>query len=268
MKSDVVDVLIVGAGPVGLTLANDLAARRVSFRIIDALPEPTRNSRAHGLQSRTLEGLDALGLAAPMLVAAQRPPPPMIVLSGMKTIARLDLGSFHHEPSPYQLVIWQQRIEQVLNDALDHRGHCVERARHLVTFEMDSAGVVAQVEQATGNRNIIRAGWIVGCDGGRSTVRETLGLKMRGATIPNTFLLGEFDIDWKRSRDAMYEWWHKDGMASAIYIDFTKKWHVIIESAESESKSPSLDRMRALFRDRTGDDEVEDHRHRAGADPR
>jgi 2-polyprenyl-6-methoxyphenol hydroxylase-like FAD-dependent oxidoreductase len=65
------DILIVGAGPVGLTLANDLAARGINFRIIDALPEATRNSRAHGMQSRTLEGLDVLGLAESMLAVAQ-----------------------------------------------------------------------------------------------------------------------------------------------------------------------------------------------------
>jgi 2-polyprenyl-6-methoxyphenol hydroxylase-like FAD-dependent oxidoreductase len=61
------DILIVGAGPVGLTLANDLAARGVSLRIIDALAEAMRKSRAHGLQSRTLEVLDTLGLGEAML---------------------------------------------------------------------------------------------------------------------------------------------------------------------------------------------------------
>jgi 2-polyprenyl-6-methoxyphenol hydroxylase-like FAD-dependent oxidoreductase len=66
-----VDVLIVGAGPVGLTLANDLVARGVSCRIIDQLAEPTRRSRAHALQSRTLEALDTIGLAKSIIAAAQ-----------------------------------------------------------------------------------------------------------------------------------------------------------------------------------------------------
>jgi 2-polyprenyl-6-methoxyphenol hydroxylase-like FAD-dependent oxidoreductase len=76
------EVLIVGAGPVGLTLANDLAIRGVPFKIIDRLSEPTRNSRAHGLQSRTLEVLDKLDLAQPIIEASQHPQPPLLILSG------------------------------------------------------------------------------------------------------------------------------------------------------------------------------------------
>jgi 2-polyprenyl-6-methoxyphenol hydroxylase-like FAD-dependent oxidoreductase len=256
MKTDT-DVLIVGAGPVGLTLANDLAARGVPFRIIDLLAEPTRNSRAHGLQSRTLEELDALGLAEPLLAAAQHPQPAFLILSGQKTVARIDFSRFHHEPFPYQLVIWQQRVERVLQTALEQRGHSVERSTRLLTFEMDEEGVTAHVERGNGHQDTLRAAWIVGCDGGRSTVRETLGLKMHGTTIPHNFMLGEFDIHWNRSRDAMYEWWHKDGMVSATYIDFTNKWHIIVEYTESQHESPSLDWMQALFRKRTGDPDVE-----------
>src|SRR5438093_13664375 len=105
-----VDVLIVGAGPVGLTLANDLVARGISVRIIDQLAEPTRRSRAHGLQSRTLEALDTVGLAKSIMAAAQHPQPPFLILSRDRAIARIDFASFLHAPYQYQLVIWQQRI--------------------------------------------------------------------------------------------------------------------------------------------------------------
>ena len=251
------DVIIVGAGPVGLTLANDLAMRGVPFRIIDRLTEPNRNSRAHGMQSRTLEALDHLGLAGPMLAAAQHPQPTVLFLSGNKTVARLDPTSFHHQPYPYQLIIWQQRVERVLQDALEKRGHNVERSTRLVTFEMDNDGVTAHVDRGTVGRDVIRARWIVGCDGGHSAVRKTLGLKMRGAAIPHKFLLGEFDVKWRRSGDATYEWWHKDGMAAAIYIDFTQKWHVIVEYNEGRNGPPTVERMCALFRERTDDHRVE-----------
>jgi 2-polyprenyl-6-methoxyphenol hydroxylase-like FAD-dependent oxidoreductase len=251
-----VDVLIVGAGPVGLTLANDLVARGVSCRIIDQLAEPTRRSRAHALQSRTLEALDTIGLAKSIIAAAQNPQPPFLILSGERTIARIDFASFLHVPYPYLIIIWQQRIERVLEGELAGRGLQVERGTRLVSFEMNSGGVIAKVDRGGGNWDAIRASWIIGCDGGHSTVRHALGLQMQGTTMPGCFWLGEFDIDWKRSRDILYEWWHRDGIATADYIDFTAKWHVAIECRRDSGGAPDLAKMCALFRKRTANNEV------------
>jgi 2-polyprenyl-6-methoxyphenol hydroxylase-like FAD-dependent oxidoreductase len=254
MRADI-DVLIVGAGPVGLTLANDLAARNVSLRILERLPEPNRNSRAHGLQSRTLEALDRLGLAEPILAAAQTPQPPFLIFSGKKVVARIDFTSFIHEPYPFTVVIWQQRIERVLEQALLQRGYTVERSTRLVKFKMDTDGVTAEVER-DGTPDTVRAKWIVGCDGGHSTVRETLGLKMEGITLPGRFWLGEFDLDWRKPRDTIYEWWHRGGMASAVFIDFTNKWHLFVESNKVPKGTPDLPQMELLFREHTGEQDA------------
>jgi 2-polyprenyl-6-methoxyphenol hydroxylase-like FAD-dependent oxidoreductase len=249
------DVLIVGAGPVGLTLANDLAARGISFRIVDLLPEATCNSRAHGLQSRTLEVLDRLNLAEPRANAGGRSTaqPPLLILSDKTVVARINFTSFPHEPYPFSLIIWQQRIERVLEVALAKRGHRVERPRRLLKLEMDAEGTAAHLQCAGHGSNIVRASWVVGCDGGHSTVREQLGLKMEGTTLPGRFWLGEFDLDWTRSRDAMYQWWYKGGMAAALFIDFTNKWHLYVGSERIPQGAPDLARMQALFREHTGE---------------
>ncbi|MBV8835023.1 MAG: FAD-dependent monooxygenase [Alphaproteobacteria bacterium] len=246
------DVLIVGAGAVGLTLANDLAARGVDVVIIDALAEPTRNSRAHGLQSRTLECLDVLDLARPILAAAQRPQPPFLIMSGQKELARIDFSAFAHAPFPYQLVVWQQSIERTLAAALQQRARHVARGVQLENFAVDETGVTARLAAPEDERTI-RARFIVGCDGGHSAVRHGLGLSMKGQTLPGCFWLGEFDLDWERSRDAIYEWWHEDGMVAAIYIDFNEKWHVFVEFTDGERAEPTLDELQAIFRDRTGE---------------
>jgi hypothetical protein len=70
----------------------------------------------------------------------------MVILSGEKVVARIDFASFHHEPYPYQLLIWQQRIERTLQDALQQCGHAVERSTRLLRFAMDKAVVTAQIE--------------------------------------------------------------------------------------------------------------------------
>jgi hypothetical protein len=87
-------------------------------------------------------------------------------------------------------------------------------------------------------------------------VRETLGLKMLGTTMPGCFWLGEFDIAWRRSPDTMYEWWHEDGSAGAIYIDFTQKWHVHVQFHADQGTEPEAARMEAVFRERVGDHNV------------
>jgi 2-polyprenyl-6-methoxyphenol hydroxylase-like FAD-dependent oxidoreductase len=252
-ENQFVDVLIVGAGPVGLTLANDLAGRGASCRIIDQLAEPTRRSKAHGMQSRTLEALDTIGLAEPIMAAAQRPQPPFLILSGDRQIARIDFASFLHSPYPYQVVIWQQRIERVLESELEKRGHQIERGKRLLFFEMNGGGVTATVDPGGGENETIRSKWIIGCDGGQSTVRHVLNLPMQGTTMSGCFWLGEFDIAWRRPRDTMYEWWHKDGMVATDYIDFTDKWHVFVEFRQDPKEKPNLATMSALFRERTED---------------
>jgi len=94
----------------GLTLANDLAARGIPLRVIDPLPEPVRESRAHGFGARTLLALDKLGLVEPMLAAAKQPPPILREYFGGDLVAELDLGAVPRDPYPSMLAIFQQRV--------------------------------------------------------------------------------------------------------------------------------------------------------------
>ena len=93
-------VLIAGAGVGGLTLANSLAMRGITFRVIDPLQEPVRDSRAHGFGNRTLLALDKLGLVEPMLAAAQQPPPVLREYFGRTLVGEYDLGAVPRDPYP------------------------------------------------------------------------------------------------------------------------------------------------------------------------
>jgi 2-polyprenyl-6-methoxyphenol hydroxylase-like FAD-dependent oxidoreductase len=139
-------VLIAGAGVGGLTLANDLTSRGIPVRVIDPLPEPVRDSRAHGFGGRTLLALDKLGLVEPMLAAAKQPPPVLREYFGGTLVGGFDFAAVPHDPYPAMLAIFQQRVVRVLETALIERGHRVEWSTGLTSFDMDDNGVLATVD--------------------------------------------------------------------------------------------------------------------------
>ncbi|MGW1742910.1 FAD-dependent monooxygenase [Nocardia sp. NPDC001965] len=244
------EVLIVGAGPVGLTLANDLAQRGVPIRIIDALPTANPHAKAHGLQARTLEGLDIIGLGGAMMRAAVTPQPTILNWANGRAVSELPAGGALRLPYPYQLSIWQQAIEKVLADSLAELGHQVHRSSRLVDFEIDEDGVDVEIEQ-DGGRHRIRVGWIVGCDGGRSAVRNRLGLQMHGDAEPGKWFIGEFDMDWNTSRDVIFFGRHRKGSAIAFFDPHTERWHAWVTLLED--KIPlTLENFNEIWHEYTG----------------
>jgi 2-polyprenyl-6-methoxyphenol hydroxylase-like FAD-dependent oxidoreductase len=197
-------VLIVGAGPTGLVLACDLARRGVPVRIIEKAPAFFTGSRGKGLQPRTLEVLDDLGVIDTVLAEAAEYPP----------IRRYADGSViwegrMHEPEeptpevPYPdiLMLPQARTEQLLRDRLAELGGTVERGVELTGFEQDETGVTAIL--STGP---VRAAYLVGADGGRSTVRKRLGVGFEGETYETErMLVGDVRVDGL-DRDHWHAW--------------------------------------------------------------
>ncbi|GAB3150469.1 FAD-dependent monooxygenase [Microbispora hainanensis] len=175
------DVLIVGAGPTGLTLAVDMARRGVASRIVDESPEPVAGSKGKGLQPRTQEVFDDLGVIGPILAAAT-PYPPLHVRMGAVPIwrARMHKSAAATDAVPYPTVLMhpQWRTEAVLRERLAELGGQVEQGSALTGFEQDADGVSARL--GTGER--VRARYLVAADGGRSQVRKALGIGFAGET--------------------------------------------------------------------------------------
>jgi 2-polyprenyl-6-methoxyphenol hydroxylase-like FAD-dependent oxidoreductase len=244
------DVLIVGAGPVGLTLANDLAQRGISFTIIDPLSEANPHAKAHGLQSRTLEALDMIGLGRAMVENSVHPEPTILNWQSGRYVGEMPAGGPPHHPYPYQLSIWQQAVEKVLEDHLVSAGHVVQRNCRLLDFEQDGTGVTARLDR-NGELSELRAGWLVGCDGGRSMVRSTLGLEMSGHTEPGKWFIGEFDVDWDMPRDIIFINRHTTGSAIACFDPHLDRWHVWVTLLDDELPL-TLENFNAVWRDYTG----------------
>jgi 2-polyprenyl-6-methoxyphenol hydroxylase-like FAD-dependent oxidoreductase len=174
--------IIVGAGPTGLTLAIELARRSVSFRLIDAAEGPFRGSRGKGIQPRTLEVFEDLGVIRAILEAGM-PYPAFRVHLGPLSLRLGPMGGHQQAtervPYPSLWLVPQYRTEEILRDRLAQLGGQVEFGTAFERVAQDDRGV--HVHLSTGE--VVTGEYLVGCDGGHSAVRKALGSALRGETL-------------------------------------------------------------------------------------
>jgi 2-polyprenyl-6-methoxyphenol hydroxylase-like FAD-dependent oxidoreductase len=200
------EVLICGAGPSGLTLAIDLARRGIAFRLIDKREAHFNGSRGKGLQPRSLEVFEDLGILDRVVALGGLYP-------GLRTY-RAD-GSYNDSPimeqtpanpaEPFVLPVMvpQFRTEQAMRERLTELGHGVEYGRELLGFEQDELGVTARIQRQD-SEETIRARYLIGADGGRSLVRHALEVGFPGKTLGVRALVADVVLTGL-TRDA----WHR-----------------------------------------------------------
>ncbi|MFD9322296.1 FAD-dependent monooxygenase [Streptomyces sp. NPDC060053] len=188
------DVLIAGAGPVGLSAAAELRRQGVRCRLVDRLPARLPYAKAVGIQPRTLEIWDRMGLARPMLEAAAVLRGQLTYVNGQER-ARIELTLPPEVPYAFA-ALPQYETERLLEEYVAGLGTSVERGTELLSFTQDQDGVTARLRKASGAEEEVRAGYLIGCDGAHSTVRKGLGLGYEGAAFDEEYMLGDVETDW------------------------------------------------------------------------
>ncbi|MGW4794802.1 FAD-dependent monooxygenase [Nonomuraea sp. NPDC004297] len=257
-----VDVLIVGGGPTGLTLACELARRGVTFRVIDRSPEFHHQSRGKGIQPRSLEVFDDLGVVQDFLDAGTAEMPARIHMD-RRFVAELHLLAGAHPrpdvPYPTLVLLPQWRTERILRARLAELGGHVELGLQLADLEQSDNQVVAHL--ATGE--VIHASYLVGCDGGGSAVREAAGIAFPGLVSETEhYLLGDVEVDGL-PRDGSYVWYAADESSVGLaLLPGTQSWQfglTVRPGEEGAGQEPSLELFQRLFAQRTGRTDVRLH---------
>lgn len=200
------DVLIAGAGPTGLMLALWLAKLGIKVRIADPKSGPVKESRAIGVQARTLEFYDQLGIGDEALAEGS----PFGGINffvngqwrGVVNVGRMGEGL---TPHPYLYSLTQDKNEELLVSHLAEAGVTVDWETKITAFTQDAGSVTATLERGE-HTQTVRAKYLAGCDGGGSIVRHTLGIPLSGGTYAERFYVADVILSGKvRDHDANLE---------------------------------------------------------------
>jgi 2-polyprenyl-6-methoxyphenol hydroxylase-like FAD-dependent oxidoreductase len=256
------DVLICGAGAAGLTLAIDLARRGISFRLIEKLDDPFRGSRGKGIQPRTQEVFEDLGILD-RLVAAGGLYPRQREYRDDCSFTDADAVEAEQatpaEPYHLPLMVPQFLTERVMRERLAELGHRPGFGCELIGFTQDAQGVLARIA-TEGGEEAIRFRWLIGADGGRSFVRHTLDIGFPGKTLGVRAIVADVTLSGL-SRDV----WHRFGegdmerQISACPLAGTDLFQLQGPIPLEGEVDLSADGLTALLSERTGRDDLTVH---------
>jgi 2-polyprenyl-6-methoxyphenol hydroxylase-like FAD-dependent oxidoreductase len=235
-----VDVLVVGAGPSGLTLASELRRHGASCRVIDQLTEPVTFSKAAVVHARTMEVFDAMGVAEPIL-ARSRTLHGTSMYAGNKRVVHVSFDGMIQSPYPHAYGISQFDTERALTGHLTRLGGAIERGVKLAGFTQDDEAVTATIERPDGATEQVRARWLVGCDGAHSPVRKALGITFLGEPYEQSLIQTDARIEFAREvdDDEILGYLHEIGPAMFFPLFLDGRYRLILIDVGKMPEAPA-----------------------------
>ena len=246
-------VLVAGAGPIGLTLACHLQRLGLSVRLIEKRSEPSIHSKAIGLQYRVSEVLARLGVID-RFVAQGGSPTTVNIYAGEKRLVRLrflaPVGISGRDAfCPRAILIPQSATEAILIEYYRELAGTVEWHKELLGYSQDSEKVVVRVRNGDAIETI-EAEWLVSCEGAHSVARKQADIPFRGKTYELAFFMADVHLEGTLSHDENHVWLHKDGSLAALPLPAPSTWRFFVEvtgQADRLQHGITVDQIRQLM---------------------
>jgi 2-polyprenyl-6-methoxyphenol hydroxylase-like FAD-dependent oxidoreductase len=239
MKTIDTDVIIIGAGPTGLSLACQLIRYGIDFVVVEKNDSVTRFSKAIGVQARTLEIYDQMGLAQPAIergTIASR----VRLLEGGEVRGEMQLSNFGKDLSqfPFMLILEQSRNEELLYEFVKSHNRDVLWQTELESFSQNESAVTAQIRTASGESQTVSAKYLAGCDGASSIVRHELGLTFAGSTFERLFYVADAQVDWDLPHDALHVCLARDVFVAFFPMPGKDRYRIVGTFPENKEEEP------------------------------
>lgn len=234
------EVLIIGAGPTGLSLASQFIRYGIDFVIIEKNESLTPYSKAIGVHARTLEIFEQIGLAQEAVSQGTIAGKGRLLIGG-EVRGEFDFSNIGEGLSPYPFVLMleQSKNERLLYEYLTNHGKDVLWKTELEGFSQDPEGVKAQVRTAARGSQIVEAKFLVGCDGPKSLVRHSLGLSFEGSSFERIFYVADAQIDWDLTHDALHICFSKHSFVVFFPLKGDKRYRIVGVLPEGFDKDES-----------------------------
>src|SRR5215467_4533107 len=222
------DVLVVGAGRTVLMLANQLVRRGIRTLIIDRHAGPSLETKAIGVQARTLEIYSQLGIVDRALELGKRGTGGNIWANGQRR-ARVALNDAGEQvtPYPYLLVLGQDDNERIMGDHLRELGGSVQWNTELTSITQQDDGVTAVLKMPDGSQRNMLAAWVAGCDGARSAVRESCGITFAGAPYEHVFFVADVEMTGSMVPDEVNVYLWREGFHLLFPMREQNHWRIV-----------------------------------------
>jgi len=241
-----VDILIVGAGPVGLFLANECARRGLNWRLVEQRSSQSEHSKALAIFPRTLEIFDMAGVVDPFLKMANRVTS-VAVIEGRRRLAHMRFEP-EHTPYPFVAMVPQDVTERLLVQQLLARDGQVEYDTSFISAVEQADQVIATLDQ-NGQQSEVIAKYVVGCDGAHSAVRHLLNISFEGAEYNDSFILADVETNDALSEDELQLCPSEFGPV-AIFPMSSNRRRVVATVDRVDGDAPSLDLVQEILRQR------------------